>query len=687
MNAQPKVTADHLRKQAILYVRQSTLHQVKENRESTALQYDLKRHAQELGWNDKQTVVIDEDLGHSGATAMDRSGFQRLVGEVSLGRVGLVMGLSVSRLARNNADWHRLLEICALTGTLIVDEDGIYDPNHFNDRLILGLKGTMSEAELHMLRTRLIGGLLNKARRGELWVRPLTGYVYDESQRFVFDPDAQIQGAVRLLFETFRRTGSAGQVVKHFSEHSILWPCRLFEGKRDGKVVYRKLQRGMVLNILHNPRYAGAFVYGRTRTRKGPDGKPHICSLARDNWQVFLPNAHPGYISWEEYETNQARLLQNGHSEGRDSPGPAREGSALLQGLVLCGRCGLRMTVRYRVLKDRHTSSYVCARRGIETGGPTCQFVVGTGVDEAVGQAVVDAVTPAALDVALQVFEQLRARRADVDRLRRAQVERAREEAELAQRQYMLARPENRLVVDTLERQWNDCMAKLAQADAEYARATKADGVPEPSSEVRERIAALASNFPRVWKDPRTSARDRKRMLRLLIDDVTLARNEELIHVHIRWKGGATTSLELPRPRSSFELIRTPAAVINEIRTLATEQTDDQIACTLNSRHYRSGTGKSFTGHRVNHLRFDYGIESYRQHLQRSGWLTLPEIALKIGVHPQTARRYAKQGLLRVVRPDAKHLLFEPPTGRSPFAHPSKGRARVFRGPYSSAEE
>ena len=267
MNAQAKVTADHLRKQAILYVRQSTLHQVKENRESTALQYDLKHQAQELGWNDQQTVVIDEDLGHSGATAMDRSGFQRLVAEVSLGRVGLVMGLSVSRLARNNADWHRLLEICALTGTLIVDQDGIYDPNSFNDRLILGLKGTMSEAELYMLRARLIGGLLNKARRGELWVRPLTGYVYDESQRFVFDPDAQIQGAVRLLFDTFRRTGSAGQAVKHFSKHSILWPCRLFEGKRDGKVVYRKLQRGMVLNILHNPRYAGAFVYGRTRTR------------------------------------------------------------------------------------------------------------------------------------------------------------------------------------------------------------------------------------------------------------------------------------------------------------------------------------------------------------------------------------------------------------------------------------
>ena len=684
MNAQAKVTADHLRKQAILYVRQSTLQQVKENRESTALQYDLKRQAQELGWNDQQTVVIDEDLGHSGATATDRSGFQRLAAEVSMGRVGLVMGLNVSRLARNNADWHRLLEICALTGTLIVDQDGIYDPNHFNDRLILGLKGTMSEAELYMLRARLIGGLLNKARRGELWVRPLTGYVYDESQRFVFDPDEQIQGVVRLLFDTFRRTGSAGQVVKHFSKHLILWPCRLFEGKRDGKVVYRKLQRGMVLKILHNPRYAGAFVYGRTRTRQGPDGRAHICSLARDNWQVFLPNAHPGYISWEEYETNQARLRENGHSEGRDSPGPAREGHALLQGLALCGRCGLRMTVRYRGRKDRHLSNYVCARRGIETGGPMCQFVVGAGVDEAVGKAAVEAVTPAALDVALQIFEELRARKAEVDRLRHAQVERAREEAELAQRQYMLARPENRLVVDTLERQWNDCMVKLAQAEAEYQRATKTDGTLEPSSEARERIATLASDFPRVWKDPRTSARDRKRMLRLLIDDVTLERDGELIHVHIRWKGGATASLELPRPRSNFELVRTPAAVIEEIRALATEQTDDQIACSLNSRGYRSGTGKSFTGYRVNHLRFDYGIESYSQHLQRSGWLTLSKIAGKIGVHPQTVRMYAKKELLRTIRVNGRDLLFEPTMDPLPQAHRSREDPCVLHELHSS---
>ena len=301
--------------------------------------------------------------------------------------------------------------------------------------------------------------------------------------------------------------------------------------------------------------------------------------------------------------------------------------------------------------------------------GPLCQFVVGAGIDEAVGNAAVEAVTPAALDVALQVFEELRARKTEVDRLRHAQVERAREEAELAQRQYRLARPENRLVVDTLERQWNDCMVKLAQAEAEYQRATKQDGILELNTDTKERIGALASDFPRVWKDPRTSARDRKRMLRLLIEDVTLARDGELIRVHIRWKGGATTSLELPRPRSNFELVRTPAAVIEQLRALATEQTDDQIACTLNSCGYRSGTGKSFTGLRVNHLRFDYGIESYRQHLRRSGWLTLPEIAGKLGVHPQTVRMYAKKGLLHAIRVNGRDLLFEPTTDPLPHVH------------------
>jgi DNA invertase Pin-like site-specific DNA recombinase len=344
MTSAAKVTSEHLRRHAYLYVRQSSLQQVQDHRESTARQYDLKRRAQGLGWPTEQIVVIDEDLGLSGASASDRSGFQRLVAEVGLGRVGLVMGLEVSRLARNSSDWHRLLEICALAETLILDEDGVYDPSHFNDRLLLGLKGTMSEAELHVLRARLLGGQLNKARRGELWMRPPIGLVYDRlRQRVELDPDAQIHGTVRLLFETFRRTGSAFQVVRHFAREGIRWPRRLYTGGRAGEVVFGPLDHSRVLGILHNPRYAGAFVYGRRRQRKiAIAGQAHYRLLPRAEWKVFLPNAHPGYITWEEFEANQATLLANAHQYGPDRRrSPAREGVALLQGLGSVAAAGI----------------------------------------------------------------------------------------------------------------------------------------------------------------------------------------------------------------------------------------------------------------------------------------------------------------------------------------------------------
>jgi DNA invertase Pin-like site-specific DNA recombinase len=348
MNPSPKVTSEHLRRLAYLYVRQSTLRQVHENCESTARQYDLKRRAQALGWATDQIIVIDEDLGLSGATATDRNGFQRLVAEVGLGRVGVVMGLEVSRLARSSTDWHRLLEICALADTLILDEDGIYDPSHFNDRLLLGLKGTMSEAELHLLRARLIGGQLNKARRGELWIRPPMGFVYDDSGRIVLDPDQQVQRAVCLLFETFRRTGSAMRVVHHFKTESVLWPRRIAKGVHAGELLFGPLEHSRVLGILHNPRYTGAFVYGRTRQRKvRVGGQLRYRRLKREEWSVFLPNLYPGYISWEEFEANQAKLLANANCYGEHRrKSPPREGAALLQGLVICGVCGLRMTVR-----------------------------------------------------------------------------------------------------------------------------------------------------------------------------------------------------------------------------------------------------------------------------------------------------------------------------------------------------
>jgi DNA invertase Pin-like site-specific DNA recombinase len=673
MSSPSKVTSEHLRRLAYLYVRQSSLQQVQDHRESTARQYDLKRRAQALGWATEQIVVIDEDLGLSGASAVERSGFQRLVAEVGLGRVGLVMGLEVSRLARNSSDWHRLLEICALAETLILDEDGIYDPSHFNDRLLLGLKGTMSEAELHVLRARLLGGSLNKARRGELWMRPPIGLVIDRAGRLTLDPDAQIQSTVRLLFETFRRTGSALEVVRHFARENLLWPRRPYTGGRAGEVVFAALDHSRVLGILHNPRYAGAFVYGRTRQRKVLiAGQARYRRIPRADWKVFLPNTHPGYISWEEFETNQATLLANANAYGPDRRrSPAREGVALLQGLAMCGRCGTRMAVRYNLRHGHPSPDYLCQRRGIQRAQPLCQTIPGTGLDDAVAQVVLDAVTPAAFEVALEVFDELRARKAEVDRLRRAQVDRAREEAELAQRQFMLVRPEHRLVADTLEQQWNTKLARLVEVEEEYRRMTPTDG-REATADERTRIHGLARDLPRVWHDPRTPMRERKRMLRLLIEDVTL-RRDATIQIQIRWKGGATTTLERPLPLAAYDLRRTPAAIVEVIRVLATEQTDRQVADTLNGRGLRSGTGQPFHRLVIRHIRKTYGIPSLAEHLRNAGWLTAPEIAAQLGVHQATAKRFGREGVLRARRADdADQILFEPPTGPLPRAHAGK---------------
>ena len=673
MDGPGKVTSGHLSRLAYLYIRQSSLRQVQENRESTARQYDLKRRAQALGWASEQIVVIDEDLGLSGASAVDRNGFQRLVAEVGLGRVGLVMGLEVSRLARNSTDWHRLLEICALTETLILDEDGIYDPSHFNDRLLLGLKGTMSEAELHMLRARMQGGLLNKARRGELWMRPPIGFVYDHSQRLVLDPDEQVQSAVRMIFDTFRRVGSALGVVRHFAKQGIRWPRRIWEGARAGELVFGAVDSGRVLNVLHNPRYGGAFVFGQTLRRKAVAGNRKVCQrrLPREQWKVFLPNAHPGYIAWAEFEVNQAKLKANsGRCRFDQRASAPREGAALLQGLVVCGLCGERMTVRHHITGVSRTQRYVC-NRGIARAQAPCQSIPAKSVDDAVSQAMLESVTPASLDVAIEVFEELKARKAEVERLRRAQVERAREQAEFAQRQYMLVRPENRLVADNLERQWNEKLVELSSAEEESARVTKADG-PDLGAEGRERIQALASDLPRVWKDPRTPMLERKRMLRLLMEDVTLKRASG-VEMHIRWKGGATTSLEGPLPSHGY----TPAATVEQIRVLATEQTDRQISQTLNARRLLSATGAIFTRDHVQSIRRVYAIPSLVVHLRGAGWLTAKEIADRLGIHPHTAKAFAREGVLRAVRgDDAGRLLFELPASPLPKAKRLRDRRR-----------
>jgi DNA invertase Pin-like site-specific DNA recombinase len=375
--AHQKVHAGHLKRNAYLYVRQSTIRQVFENAESTKRQYALRQQAITLGWQTEQIIVIDSDLGQSGASAIDREGFQRLVAEVGMGKAGIVLGLEVSRLARNSTDWHRLLEICALTDTLILDEDGVYDPAHFNDRLLLGLKGTMSEAELHVIKARLQGGILNKARRGELPCSLPVGFVYNALNQTVIDPDKQVQESIRFFFETFQRTGSAIATLKTFQKQGLLFPRRLKKGPRKGDLLWAELTHSRALQVLHNPRYAGAFVYGRTRTRKQADGRDTILKCAREQW-ILVPGMHAGYISWEQYEEHQRRLRENAQAHGHDRrKSPPREGPALLQGLVLCGICGHRMSVRYHNRGTRPVPDYVCQKDGIEHGRPRCQSING----------------------------------------------------------------------------------------------------------------------------------------------------------------------------------------------------------------------------------------------------------------------------------------------------------------------
>jgi hypothetical protein len=427
--------------------------------------------------------------------------------------------------------------------------------------------------------------------------------------------------------------------------------------------VFGKLERTRVLQVLHNPRYTGTYVFGRTRRRKGPDGKGRYRDLGREEWQVFLPNTHPAYISWDDYEANCAKLRENYNAYGGDRrKSPAREGVALLQGMVLCGRCGRRMTVCYHTRKGHPEPSYTCLREKIETGNNYCQFLLGGDIDALISEIVIEAVKPAMLDIALEVHEELRTRSIEVDRLRRAQVERAREEADLAKRQFMLVRPENRLVADALEHEWNQKLVKLAHEQEEYTRSTKADGTLS-CHDADERIKALTSDLPKVWQDPRTSARDRKRILRLLIEDITLARVDKAIKIDIRWRGGATTSLEQPTPLHYSETVRTPPAIVEQIRALATEQTDAEIAQTLNTRHLRTGTDKPFNRPAVRRVRLAYGIKSYYDSIRQQGWLTAEEMADRLGSSVKTARLFAREGLLHAIRANDKgDMLFEPTT-------------------------
>jgi DNA invertase Pin-like site-specific DNA recombinase len=665
-DAHQKVKASHLKRSAYLYVRQSTLRQVLENTESTQRQYALRQQAVALGWPLDRVIVIDTDLGQSGASAADRQGFQRLVTEVSLARAGIVLGLEVSRLARNSMDWHRLLEICALTDTLILDEDGVYDPAHFNDRLLLGLKGTMSEAELHVLRARLQGGIRNKARRGELFVRPAMGFVYNADGQLVMDPDQQVQQSVRVLFETFRRTGSAMATVKFFAGQGLQFPRRVHTGPNQGDTVWAGLEHSRVLRILHNPRYTGAFVYGRTHTRKTVDGDCVIERVPQEEWEVLIREKHAGYIDWDEYERNQRRLQDNCQAYGTDRrKSPPREGPALLQGLLMCGCCGKRMTVRYHSRRGQLQPDYVCQREGIEHAEPICQHLPGANIDEAVGNILLEAITPMTLEVALSVQQELQSRLEEADRLRQQQVERSRYEAELARRRYLRVDPDNRLVADSLEADWNAKLKMLAEAQELCDRQCEQDR-KVVNDQQRAAILALASSFPQLWRDPATPDRERKRMVRLLLEDVTLIRGES-ITLHLRFKGGAHRTLQLPLPLRSWEQRQTNKQAVAEIDRLLDLHTYPEIAAQLNECGMSSGEGKPFTARIVARIQRSYDLAPRYDRLRKAGMLTVEEMATVLGIGQQRVKIWNRHGLIRGHAYNGKNdCLYEHPGDNPP---------------------
>jgi DNA invertase Pin-like site-specific DNA recombinase len=673
MNESVKVRPHHLERAAYLYIRQSSMRQVIENVESTMRQYALDKRAIALGWREDQIIVVDNDQGESGASAAWREGFQHLVAEVSMGRAGIVMGLEVSRLARNNADWHRLLEICALSDTLILDEDGVYDPTNFNDRLLLGLKGTMSEAELHVLKARLRGGILNKVRRGEYRCQLPTGFAYDEAGNVTLDPDVQVRDSFVHLFETFERVGSACQVVKVFRREGLNFPSRR-TGGRD--TVFRPLTAWTVMRVLKNPRYAGAYAYGRGRYRRNAEGKM-VVQRKHDSgdWLACIPNAHPSYISWEQYQQNLKLLESNGRTYELARSSPPREGAALLQGRAVCGRCGRHFRLTYRYSRENLEARYICDPAQSGLGEPNCQSIAASPVDKAVGALVAERMTPAAVELALEIRREIEARQEEADHLRCQAIEHAQYEADLAQRRFMLVDPGNRLVASTLEAAWNDKLRVLTQAREERERARQQNQLLLDDA-IRQRLIAMTTDFKKIWNDPATPNRERKRLLAYIIEDVTLIKlpDEGTTGIHVRFKGGKTETLTVINPKNLSQLMKTPPPIVALVDKLLHDHIYEEVAAILNAQGLRPGgsarpgrSDASFTAQRVAYIAREYGLRSRYERLRDHGYLTHEEAAVRLGVHEWTVEDWAKRGLIKRHAYNGHWYLYELPESNLPI--------------------
>ncbi|MFC9331852.1 recombinase family protein [Kitasatospora sp. NPDC057015] len=623
MNGESKITASHRSRLAIVYLRQSTMLQVREHGESTARQYALAELAVSLGWPPEQVLVIDADLGVSGRFGSERGGFHEVVAKVCLAEAGAVFGLEVSRLARSNADIARLLELTRLTDTLVVDLDGVYDLADFNDRLLLGLKGSMSEAELHLLTGRLQGAKQAAAARGDLHVPLPVGLVYDEDGTIVPDPDEEVRAAVADVFAEFARTGSAYVAVAAFADRKF--PLRAYGGVWDGQLCWGRLTHGRVLGVLTNPAYAGAYVYGRHRTRRTvrPDGSVRTSYplQPREQWQVLITDHHKGYITWQQFLDNEAKLAANCTRSGARPP---REGEPLCQGVITCGSCGGRFGTRYQGRKGR--AYYECMSHRDSARTRTCRSISATVVDQAVGRLLLTALTSEQITLALDAADQVAQRHTRAHRAAELAVERARYEADRAERAFTQVEPENRLVARTLETRWEAKLAALTAAEAALATAQQS----RPPLPGRAELEALATDLPRLWDDPATSPKDRKRLLRTLVSDVTVLPDGPAgeVRIGVRWHTGATDLITTARRGPD----RTPTDALDLARRLGPLQSDQELADNLNARGHRTGKNRPYDVKAVRWLRHAYKIPTPRTQCLRTGELTVKQVAAHLGV-------------------------------------------------------
>lgn len=639
MNAPGKIRATHLERTAIVYVRQSTLAQVREHTESTARQYGLVEEAARLGWPASRIEVIDADLGLSGRSAERRSGFREVVSRVCLGEVGAIFGLEVSRLARSNADLARLLELARLTDTLVIDTDGAYDLRDFNDRLLLGLKGAMSEAELHILAGRLQGAKRAAAARGELRFPLPVGYVRDADGATIIDPDQEVAAAVADVFAAFQATGSAYGVVASFKQRRF--PRRAYGGAWAGELRWGRLTHSRVLGVLSNPAYAGAYVFGRFRSRRivAADGSVRETTREqpRSDWAVVIQQHHAGYLSWEQYLLNQQRLAANATRSGARPP---REGAALCQGILYCGSCGRGMSTNYR-LNGR--ADYECAHsRADHVATAACRVIDAATIDRIVAARLLQVLSPEEVALALAAADEVTERRARATRASELALERARYEAARAERAFHACEPENRLVARSLENRWESKLAVVAEAEAALASTRAA----LPALPPRADLEALASDLPALWAAPSTSAKDRKRLLRTLVADVTLtsqADGDEL-RIGIRWCSGASEQIITRRPPPPHEARRTPSEATELILQLGSTLSDQELVAQLNAAGLRTGLGRRFDVAAVQWVRYTRHVPSPSPF--RAGELSVDDVAARLHISPQAVYYWIEHGQL-----------------------------------------